>query len=222
MEEKKHKILSGIFVFFVLITLSALVLIFGQVDKTWRPAYSFSLHLSDASGITKGSEIRLSGSVIGRVSQNPHLREDFEVEIPLEVYKSVSLPSDAKFTIKSLNFLGDKAVFVSVNPASSASLIMEGDIVSFEGVNLSAKTLSSDLPPVVLDLLEEIQDALFSIRLASHRIENSFVKVDEQILSDENIQNLTKTVERLPTILENIENFSKNLEKYGILRYRSQ
>src|ERR1700733_756885 len=112
----------GIFLLFGIGLICTLIIIFGEVPDLFKPSYTLTVTFPNASGLLKGSDVYLSGALIGKVTTDPHPVPDTQtVEVKLKIDKNVGVRNDAQYVIGSAGLLGDK--FVEVRP----KLYKEGD-----------------------------------------------------------------------------------------------
>src|SRR5208282_4931498 len=96
----------GIFLLFGIGIICTLILFFGEVKEIFKPTYNLTVQFPDASGLLKGSDVYLSGAVIGKVTTDPHPIPDTElVEVHLKIDSKVRLRNDARFVIGSSGLL---------------------------------------------------------------------------------------------------------------------
>src|SRR3982750_4107897 len=123
--ERRVELKVGIFVFFGLAMLSALVVQFGRLGEGFKTYYAVTLQFSDASGLLKGSDVLLAGAKIGKVAGGPRLvREGNGVEVPLKIYDYIKIPEASKFTVGSSGLLGDRFVNVTM-PSGTATKFLQ-------------------------------------------------------------------------------------------------
>ncbi len=61
----------GIFLLGGIGVICTLILFFGEVKEYFQPTYSLTIEFPDASGLLKGSDVYLSGAIIGKVTSDP-------------------------------------------------------------------------------------------------------------------------------------------------------
>src|SRR5471030_3037578 len=106
----------GIFLLLGIALICTLIIIFGEVPDLFKPTYTLTVKFPNASGLLKGSDVYLSGALIGKVTSDPHPIPDTQlVEVNLKIDKSVGIREDASYVIGSSGLLGDR--FVEVRPA---------------------------------------------------------------------------------------------------------
>src|SRR5271170_865093 len=105
----------GIFLLCGIGVVCTLIIFFGEVPDLFKPTYTLTVKFPNASGLLKGSDVFLSGAVIGKVTTDPHPIPDTQlVEVNLKINSSIRLREDAKYVIGSSGLLGDR--FVDVQP----------------------------------------------------------------------------------------------------------
>ena len=108
MKEKRSEAIVGLFLLIGLGVLGILVVKFGRLgtgDSEGR--YDVSVTFSDASGLIKGSEVRMGGARIGKVTETPELQDDLNVLIKMSLIKRIKIDRNSKFLIQSLSIIGD-------------------------------------------------------------------------------------------------------------------
>ncbi|RYG15554.1 hypothetical protein EON82_26095, partial [bacterium] len=78
---KKTELWVGLFVFIGLALLGALIIQFGRFGDKLDGKYKIMVVFDDASGLIKGSEIRMGGARIGKVADHPELISDVKVRV---------------------------------------------------------------------------------------------------------------------------------------------
>jgi ABC-type transporter Mla subunit MlaD len=71
--ERRTEFVVGLFLFIGLILLGALIVQFGRFGDRVRGHYPITVVFDDASGLIKGSEVRMGGARIGKVEEHPEL-----------------------------------------------------------------------------------------------------------------------------------------------------
>src|SRR5271170_5283334 len=108
---------TGLFLMAGVALICALIIVFGEVPDLFKPTYKLTVTFPNASGLLKGSDVYLSGALIGKVTTDPHPIPDTQtVEVGLKIDKNVGIREDAKYVIGSSGLLGDK--FVEVRPVT--------------------------------------------------------------------------------------------------------
>jgi phospholipid/cholesterol/gamma-HCH transport system substrate-binding protein len=69
MDPKLLQFRVGVMVLASVALLVVLILLFSDISQIWQPTYEINVRLSDATGVQRGTPVRKSGILIGRVSQ---------------------------------------------------------------------------------------------------------------------------------------------------------
>ena len=202
--------LVGLFLFVGLAILGLLVLQYGKLQRGKIPTYTLAARFSDATGIIKGSDVRLGGAKVGQVAALPQLNETFDrVLVQMDVYKGIDLPRNAEVTVAGAGLLGDKYVSIQVpagtNPAK-VGYYEEGETI--EG--LSAGSLTS-LQVKVENLSDKVALALTDVQAGVAKISTTFDKFNTGVLSDQNLADFQVTVRNLRKTSENLADASAKI-----------
>ena len=222
LKEKRPETLVGLFVLLGLLALAALVVQFGRLGESKGDSYHVSVEFKDASGLIKGSEVRMGGAKIGHVLLRPELTDDLTVMVQLSLDDRVKIYRDSKFMIQSVSFLGDKMIVV-VPPElrDPKSILSDGAEVTGGGAG-GLDALQSDAESVARDARKLMRDArtsllkfdaaLDDIRSVSGRLGETLEKVNQGVLGDENLENLQKSIANLETATASFKGLGEQLE----------
>jgi phospholipid/cholesterol/gamma-HCH transport system substrate-binding protein len=190
----------GAFVFVGLAMLGALVVQFGRLGEGFKHYYEVTVRFTDASGLLKGSDVLLAGAKIGHVSGGPRLaRQGNGVVVPLRIYDYVNIPAESKFSIGSSGLLGDRFVNVTMPPGQPRAFLPRGASISGAreaGIN---------------DLTREGGALVNDLRAAVRDIDTTFTRLNEQALSQSNIDNLNSSIAHLNEATAAFADSSKKL-----------
>ena len=103
MDSQVLKFRVGVTVLAALVLLAVLTVLFGDVSF-WHRSYEIHVRLPDATGVQRGTPVRKSGLLIGRVS-DMKLVED-GVLVTLRIDQGVTLTRNETCTLRS-SLLGD-------------------------------------------------------------------------------------------------------------------
>ena len=196
----------GIFLLFGIGIICTLILFFGEVQDLFKPTYSLIVDFPDASGLLKGSDVYLSGAVIGKVITDPHPLADKQmVEVNLKIDSKVHLRDDAKFVVGSSGLLGDR--FVDVQPKEYPDGTEEG----LKGKFLTDGQMVTGEKTVGLDeLAEGAQPLLIKANDIATRLDNVMKKLDDQVLSGTSTDDLKETISKLRQMVDNGDSMISN------------
>jgi phospholipid/cholesterol/gamma-HCH transport system substrate-binding protein len=190
----------GAFVFVGLAMLGALVVQFGRLGEGFKTYYPITVRFSDASGLLKGSDVLLAGAKIGKVAGGPRLvREGHGVLVPLKIYDYVKIPDGSKFTVGSSGLLGDRFVNVTMPPGQPKTFLPHDANVS------GSRETGID------DLTREGGALVGDLRGTVAKIDNAVSRLDQDALSQANMQNLKASMEHLNDATGALAESSKKL-----------
>ncbi len=194
----------GIFVFVGLAILAALVVQFGRLGEGFKSYYSITVHFPDASGLLKSSDVLMGGAKIGQVAGAPRLvTQGRGVDVPLRIYDFVKIPSGSLINVGSSGLLGDRFVAIFPPPGQPKSYIAKGTRV--EG---SREQGLDDITKQGGALLKDLRGTVAKIDTAVSRL-------NEQALSQGNMDHLKETFAHLSETSAALETSSKKID--GVL-----
>lgn len=189
----------GLFLMFGIGIICTLIIFFGEVNGLFKPTYTLTVHFPNASGLLKGSDVYLSGALIGKVTTDPHPIPDTQkVEVTLKIDKNVGIREDANYAIGSSGLLGDR--FVEVKPVEypegtpddqKRPYIKDGAII--EG----AKTASID------DLTNSAQPLIQKANHIADQLDAMITKLNTDVLSGTSTDELKETITNLRNMVKN-------------------
>lgn len=109
MDSQVLKFRVGVTVLAGIVLLIVLAVLFGDASF-WRPGYEIHVRLPDATGVQRGTPVRKSGLLIGRVS-GLQLEED-GVLVTLRIDQHVTLRKSDICTLRSSLFGDAELAFV--------------------------------------------------------------------------------------------------------------
>jgi len=191
MEErnKKTELLVGLFLFVGLLLLGALILQFGNVKEIFKTTYEITAPFPDGTGIKNGTPVMLGGSKVGEVPRKPVLNAEFNgVIIALEVYDTVKIPADSKFSIATSGLLGDSYIEIRTTGKPATDYIPHGAVIPKESVTTSGGL--GGLQDTAQDIGKKIDVAIEDIRAAVGDLRLSLKRINEGALSEESSEHL--------------------------------
>ena len=184
----------GVFVFVGLAMLGALVVQFGRLGEGFKTYYNLTVRFKDASGLLKGTDVLLAGARIGKVAGAPRLvREGNGIAVPLKIYDYIKIPEGTKFTVGSSGLLGDRVVNVTVPPGQPKAYLQPNAYVS--------GTRETGIDDITREGTALLTDARGTVQ-----------KLNQETLSDENMQNLKASMEHLNQATSALAESSKKLD----------
>ena len=207
--ENRNELFVGLFMFVGLVLLGGLIMQFGKFKEHFGGNYQFTVVFDDASGLIKGSEVRLGGARIGRVASLPELTEAVQVEVIIAVDEGVRIPAGSTFQINSATLLGDKLVVVTP-PAVMTGLFIEpgsrlmgGGPSGLDALQLNAETVSQDVLRILKEsevTLRKVDGAVVEIQSASKELGEALAKINRTVLAEKNLAHFDTTLANLAEV----------------------
>lgn len=206
--KKRTEVFVGLFLFTGLVLLGGLVLQFGKFSDRLRGHYTLTIVFDDASGVIKGSEVRMGGARIGQVASLPELNDAVQVEVELSIRAAIRIPAGSTFQINSATLLGDKLIVVI--PADDRtggfiepdSRLTGGGPTGLDAIQNNAEIVSRDVLRMLKEAeatLAKVDGAVDDIKGASKQLGEAVGKINGTVLSDKNLANLDNTMDNLAT-----------------------
>ncbi len=136
----RHNVIETIMGFFVL-SIAGFFLTFAylssQLDTT--DGYSLSAKFARIDGVQVGSDVRLSGVAVGKVSDVKIDPETYQAVLKMDVQRSIQLPKDSSAEILSSGLLGSK--YIALVPGGDDAFLKAGDEISFTQAAVSLEAM---------------------------------------------------------------------------------
>ncbi|MBK1832542.1 MlaD family protein [Roseibacillus ishigakijimensis] len=215
--------LVGLFIFIGLVVLAWLILLVGRFENRYEETYTIRVELADASGVVKGTPVKLAGVRIGSVVGPPRLHSVSppRVIVPVGIDSSRNLPVDARFRVQSATVLGDKLLTVTIPPSPAARNLKDGDLVEGGG-QAGLEAITNDALAVVHEtrtLVTEAQSSLQSfdsavgeIRGVTRRLGETVDTVNRELLNEANIRSISFTISHVEDASLGIRNASAEFQ----------
>jgi len=214
---KKTETLVGLFLLLGLALLGGIILLFGNIGDWFKGRYEIKVNFTEASGIIKGSTVRLRGAKIGEVSEKPLLLGDSKIQVILAIDDWVQIDQGASFQIGQVSLLGDKEIIISPPQHSSNLYLNPGAEVmgskpgGLELLQNEAEVIAIDARALLQDAkvtLAKIETSMDEIRGVVSKIGTTMDTVNEHVLTDENTSSFSNT-------LTNLEKASDSFARIG-------
>lgn len=219
--EKRNELYVGLFLFIGLALLGGLILQFSRFRERFGGHYAITVVFDDASGVIKGSEVRMGGARIGQVAALPMLNEAVQVEVPLAITKGIRIPVGASFQINSATLLGDKLIVI-VPPVQKTGVFLEpgsrhrgGGPTGLDALQNNAETVSRDVLRILKEAevtLEKVDGAVEEIRGASKQLGEAVGKINRSMLAEDNLAHFNKTLANLSDVSSQWKQTSAKLD----------
>lgn len=208
IRKERTELLVGLFVFFGLAIMGALIVQFGRFSDRLQEKYQISVTFPDASDIREGSPVKLAGQKVGFVSAEPKLNDTFTgVLVPLYIYGDKRVPKGSKFSIGTSGLMGDTYIRIEMPKEPKAEYFVDGDAVK-GGTSSGLESLQENAGEVMADIQVAVED----IRVAVQSLDRVFDKIENGLLADENIDNLKGAIASFKKTGENLDKATVKLE----------
>ncbi|MFD0892977.1 MCE family protein [Luteolibacter ambystomatis] len=204
--ERRTELFVGLFFLVGLLLLGGLIIQFGRFGDRIRGHYEVTVIFDDASGLIKGSEVRMGGAKIGKVAAAPELNEAVKVQVVLSVDDRIRIPSGSNIQIASASLLGDKLVVITP-PVEKTGAYLEPNQTVFGGAPGGLDAIADQATKVTEDVRRlmkntegtviKIDSAVDDLRAVTGRLGETVEKVNVSILSDKNLANVDDTIANL-------------------------
>lgn len=201
----------GMFVAAGLAIIAVMAVQFGRLGQGLESYYKVTVELPDAGGILNGSDVLLSGARIGSVIEKPQISDSITaVRVVLSIREGVPLPKATEFTVESAGLLGDRFI--------KARLPKEFDAAKFDANDPAQRLNDGDVAAGsaqsggLNELAAKGQDAVADLREGLAKIQVLTERLNTELLSQQNMDNLSSTFANLKTTSENFSRVSKDLE----------
>lgn len=91
-------------------------------------SYTVSARFPNVSGVTAGTDVRLSGMKVGAVSDASIDPKTYQAVLKLALDSSVKLPADSAAAITSEGILGGN--YISLQPGGDTAMLKDGDEIT--------------------------------------------------------------------------------------------
>ncbi|MES2921023.1 MAG: MlaD family protein [Verrucomicrobiota bacterium] len=219
--KKRTEVFVGLFLFIGLVLLGGLVLQFGKFSDRLRGHYPLTVVFDDASGVIKGSEVRMGGARIGEVASLPELNDAVQVEVELSIRAAIRIPAGSTFQINSATLLGDKLI-VAIPPddrtngsIKPGSRLMGGGPTGLDAIQNNAEIVSRDVLRMLKEAeatLVKVDGAVDDIKGASKQLSEAVGKINGAVLSEKNLTNIDSTLDNLAATSAQWKETSRKLE----------
>jgi phospholipid/cholesterol/gamma-HCH transport system substrate-binding protein len=202
---KKTELWVGLFVFIGLALLGGLIVQFGRFGDRLHGKYQIMVVFDDASGLIKGSEIRMGGARIGKVEEHPELNKDVKVKVVMSIDEPLRIPENSMIQIASATLLGDKMIVITPPEKSESTgrflepgaVVRGGGPSGLDAIQNNAESISRDARKLMEDAgvaFKKVDAAIDDIRAVTGQLATTLDKVNDSILSEQNLKSIDGTL----------------------------
>lgn len=214
---KKTETMIGVFLFLGLSFLGAIILLFGNLGDFFKDRYEIKVNFSEAAGVIKGSSVRLRGAKVGKVAEKPVLLGGDQIQVILAIDSDHRIEKGSIFRIETASLLGDKEIVIIPPPEPAQEYLEAGAVIEGGGpggldrLQNEAEGIARDTREVFQEAkraMSEIEKSVKEIRGVTSRLTVTLDKVNDKILSDENLESVSGS-------LTNLEKATGSFAKVG-------
>jgi phospholipid/cholesterol/gamma-HCH transport system substrate-binding protein len=189
MNEGSYAGKVGLFVVLGTVLLAVMLIVFSKGLRMMMPTYELRLRAPSVAGLTRRSDVLLSGVRVGKVLDAEVAPGGKGVILRLKIEQRYRIHSDARFVIEQIGFLGDQ--YVAIYPGENKGpLLKNGDEVQGEEpFNFQEVVRSTS------GLVQRFDQTVSNFNMMIHR-------VDQMVLNERNLTNLTLTLANFRTSSE--------------------
>jgi phospholipid/cholesterol/gamma-HCH transport system substrate-binding protein len=210
IKEKRSEAIVGLFLLIGLAVLGTLIVKFGRIgESNMEGRYNVEITFNDASGLIQGSEIRMGGARIGKITNTPELQENLKVLVQMRLTGQVKIDKDSSFQIQSLSILGDKMIVVTPPEISSGEFLKDGDTLEgsqsggLEALQSDAESVARDARVLMKDArttLLKVDSSLDDIRAVAGGLAEAIDKINTDVLDKETVLSLKNSITNLEQV----------------------
>ncbi len=159
MRDSVRNFLVGVFSIGALVGVSALLMMFGELDRVFKQRYTVTIDLNNGGGIRAGSLVTYNGVPIGQVDS---LTLKGDIDHPVRVHALVgteySLPGNVSPVIQASLIGGGATLELQSQGATSLADLPKDGSAAIKGVHLSlAEQISAELDRRTQPLIDSLE-----------------------------------------------------------------
>lgn len=135
------EIIVGFLVIFIAVIFSYFVYQTSEQKLDKHNQYVINANFDNADGIKVGSEVKISGVIIGKVISQILDYDTYSAQVKFLVDKKIKLPEDSSVQIVSSNILGDK--YISITPGTEEKVLADEDTIEFTQSSINLEGMIS-------------------------------------------------------------------------------
>ena len=200
----KTETLVGTFVLLGILILGGLIVQFGNIADWAKGSYPVTVDFQEASGVIKGSTVRMRGAKIGEISTKPVLYDNSVVRIVLGIEEKFQIPEGSLFQVSQASILGDKEIIITPPAGATTAYIAAGsELLGGKASGLEfIQTEAEDIVGETRELMNEargaivkMEAALEDIREATSGLGKTVETVNNELFSEKNLSNISSALE---------------------------
>lgn len=223
--EKRRETTAGLFVLIGLLLLGVLIVEFGRFGDRFSNHYPLFVEFTDTAGIIKGSEVKMRGAKVGRVSTKPELitgsLAGSIVRMEIRIRDDIQIPRDSTIRIGTSGFVGDTFIQIVPPEKETGSYYQPGDTIvgqgagGFDSIRSDAETIAREAGLRLKDAeatLKRMDVALEEIQRVGHNLNTTLNTINRQVLSDNNLKHLDSTIANFESASRELKSASQEIK----------
>lgn len=196
METRTSYVMVGAFVLSLIAALMVFAVWLTQSGLKQDESQLYHIYFSGSvSGLQAGSVVRYQGISVGTVKKLEIAPNDVEkILVTISIPKKIEIKEDAEASLQLLGVTG--GAYVQISGATQEAKRLEGKNGELPVIKSTESSLSS-----LMEKAPELMDKLIQIADSANKV-----------LSDENVEDLSKFVDNLAVISENLEQASGDFQ----------
>ena len=190
MSQSRLQLKVGLFVFFCLILVAALLVQFSKGTTFFRQTYDIILKTANVGGLRSRASVLMSGVQVGTVGDIQLAPQGTNVAIVLKIYNQYAIRNDARFVIEQSGFLGDQYVAIYPDRNQGPLLTNGAEMPAQEPFNLQEVARSAS------GFIKHIDDTASNLNAA-------IIDVRREVLNERTLTNIAFTVDTLERVSVN-------------------
>lgn len=222
LKEKRSEATVGLFLLVGLAILGTLVIKFGKLgDSRMDGSYMVHISFNDASGLIKGSEVRMGGARIGKIVQTPELQNDLTVKVSLKLDQRIKIDTASTFQIQSISLIGDKMIVIGRPKAKSGEFLQDGDEIQGDGaggldaIQSDAESVARDARVLMKDArttLLKVDSSIDDIRSVAGRLAETVERVNTDLFDQENMASIKRSLKNIEEVTASFKGIGEKIQ----------
>ncbi len=107
--------------------------------KPVENAFHVKAKFQSVDGLSVGSDVRIGGIKVGRVSEMKLNPDTYQAEVTMEIAKGTPIPEDSLAAVVSDGLLGSK--YVAIEPGADDAMLEENGMISYTQSSVNIESL---------------------------------------------------------------------------------
>jgi ABC-type transporter Mla subunit MlaD len=210
-EHKGIEFFVGLFLLVGFAVLAVMVVKIGRLGQGMQRTYPVVVQFPNASGLIKGSDVLLSGALVGSVAEAPRLTgANYAVAVELNIKEGIDVPRTSVFQVRISGLLGD--AYVDIVPpakytaddfAKPGEMIIGAKLGGFDELSAKGGELVDKLNKETLTKLSESLD----------EFKTAATNFNQRLLTEKNLKNIEDTFTEFAKTAKDLDAVMKKVEE---------